>query len=256
MENFCKENLKLSSKKWVIASVYPKFRRNLCLRSTNADLYSYGVNNPVRYIDPDGNSTEVSLDEDGNYIVTGGCADEDRNIYIMKDGVRSGEVLGQSLTSYSFLDDYNNPVLGAKISLNDDSGEVFLTNFKTRRPMVLYYMFNGRNGKKYDFKDLGIDSYLSSVEKDKYRYRGMIITDNSGNKVFASARDIGNYAAGYIASICGFLPWKWARAGFDCYNGSPEPPVTQRAQWEGHEAGLRQNNINCKQVQERIQSHH
>ncbi len=219
-------------------------------------MYAYAANNPVKYTDPDGNSTEVTLDDDGNYVVCGGCADDDVNIYIIQNGERNGEILGKSLTPFSFLDNINNPVIGAIISLNDMSGEEFLTNFKTNTPTVLFYMLNGRNGKKYDFKVSGMNKDLSIAEKSKYHYRGMLITNNNGNKVIASARDIGNYAAGYVAGRCGYLPWKIARFGFDLYNGSPEPDVTQRAQWEGHVGGTRQNYIDCKNTLERIQSHH
>jgi len=219
-------------------------------------LYAYAGNNPVKYTDPDGNSTEVTLDGEGNYIVTGGSADEDRNIYIMKNGARSGEILGQSLTPYSFLGNNNSPIIGAKISLNDKSGEKFLNDFQTNTPIVLYYMLNGLNGKKYDFKALGMNEGLSTLEIDQYYYRGMTITNNNGNKVFASARDVGNFAAGYVAGRCGYLPWKIARVGFDFFNRSIEPQVTQRAQWEGHVSGIRQNAVDCKLVLERIQSHH
>lgn len=38
----------------------------------------------------------------------------------------------------------------------------------------------------------------------------------NGQKVYSSARDIGNIVAGYVAAVNG-LPWQLARLGFDAY---------------------------------------
>ena len=57
MENSCRKKYKQSPKKWISASSYPEFRRHLRLIPANAGLFHYAGNNPVRYIDPDGNSS-------------------------------------------------------------------------------------------------------------------------------------------------------------------------------------------------------
>ena len=209
--------------------------------TVNLHLYHYSGNNPVKYTDPDGQFLEVNDNGDGTYVISGGEANSDKNIYIMKDGKRTGDVLGQMLTEYSFFDD-DQLVEGAVIDTTDTSGSDFLNNFKENTPDLFSYMDKARNGKEYDFKDTGKGDKVGD-DLNKYRHRGMQLgKDSNGNKIFGSARDVGNYAAGYVAAKSG-LYWGEARLGFDLYqsykSGKPstEGPATQAAQALGYAAG-------------------
>ena len=71
MENVCKKKYKPFSKNWILASSYAEFRRNNLFRQTNAGLFHYAGNNPVRYIDPDGR--EVTKEDVRNFVHTVGA---------------------------------------------------------------------------------------------------------------------------------------------------------------------------------------
>ena len=154
------------------------------------------------------------------------------------------------LTENSFFDD-GTLVIGAIIDTSDASGSEFLENFENNTPDIFSYINNARNGKIYDFKDLGKGN-LKGNELNKYRHRGMQLGINeNGNKIFGSARDVGNYAAGYVAGKSG-LYWIEARLGFDAYQSfksrrfCSEGAATQAAQHLGFTAG--QNSSQGKAV--------
>ena len=213
----------------------------LCEKYYHISPYAFCNNNPIKYVDPDGKYVEVSVVSNGVYKVTGGKADSDMNIYV-NYGTDKQSSIGTMLTQYSFMDESGKAVVGSVINLSDKSGQEFLDDFTTNTPSLIYYIFNASGGKKYDFKTNGTGDTGNTI----YHNRGMKIT--AGGKTYiASARDIGNFAAGYIAAKKG-MSWQLARLGFDTletvqhWNSKEfglfaEGQPSQLAQKKGYEIG-------------------
>lgn len=128
-------------------------------------------------------------------------------------------------------------------------GSNFLNNeiMGENGPGLIEYMFNATNGEPLDFKARGADPNASPQEAEQHLYRGMAITNvagvsEPGKITIASARDVGNIAAGFVAGNNG-MGWSEARLGFDARESyqqgriATEGATTQNAKRVGFDAG-------------------
>lgn len=173
--------------------------------------------NPVKVIDPTGQfeSTDVEKNEDGTYHVVGGNQnDGDNGIYVRNEDGSRGQLIGFSATPESFYNSGMGQWQGT-ICPTDMSGINFLEKEIFSEPNILNYMYNATGGRRLDFKtNNGTGGKIFSTDEEYYR--GMPLYEESWGrpKIYASARDIGNIAAGFVAGREG-MDWPIARLGFD-----------------------------------------
>jgi RHS repeat-associated protein len=171
----------------------------------NVSSYSFNMNNPIMFIDPGGDSTFVVNLGNNKYKVVGvEVKSGNRGVYevcINEDGNRelTGHVLGNSLTSHSFVDENENAVKDAIIDLNSNEASDIVNGIYRNTPSSLKY---GANWQKYNYKG------DRNSKEDKYR--GAIMPSGE----IASMRDVGNYVAGYTFGNNGW-PLSIARIGFE-----------------------------------------
>ena len=177
----------------------------LAEKTPHLSPYAYCAGNPMKFIDPTGESTWVYQNEDGTYTVFGGnINDNDLNVYVyLKDdngeyAIR-GESIGITTSETSFynsdLQDENKR-WGGTIDLDDISGMMFLDFISYQDIPLIKYALEARTNHLFDFK--ATNGMLHNNETGLHPYRGMPLgLDRNGQYILSSARDIGNMAAGF-----------------------------------------------------------
>ncbi len=177
----------------------------------------------MNVIDPDGNSTYVTKKNDNEYnVVDGGDPfDGDNKIYVVEKDIngvyqRTGAIIGRTATPFSFYDTDSNQWVLSTINMLDESAFRFTNYLVDHNISLAEYIKEAHNCQLYDFKETNFEEDQVNIEHDKkYTYRGMPVSYGE-MPIIASARDVGNIAAGYMSAV-NHIPYFLHRLACDYY---------------------------------------
>ena len=149
------------------------------------------------------------------------------------------------MTTHSFVDENNNPVIGAMIDLNSSEGQNFIDNeiINNDPNILLYAKKSYAVGLPLDFKSRKENLKDADVSIKQHMYWGSMTSDRK----IASARDFGNMAAGIVSGRAG-NDWNLTEIAFNTLQGSKEPIVSSKAQKVGWELGNKIYNIESQKI--------
>ena len=116
----------------------------MCEKYYHLSPYAYCGNNPVKYVDPNGESTQVIELENGTYQVIGGdINDDDRNIYLYSQDSNGGytkkeRFIGVTTSITSFYNSDEDKLENSIINPLDTSGKVFLRKIINNTIIISY----------------------------------------------------------------------------------------------------------------------
>ncbi|MBO4281932.1 MAG: RHS repeat-associated core domain-containing protein, partial [Bacteroidales bacterium] len=186
--------------------------------------YAYCANNPVKYVDPDGEEVSTHTDENGRVIAV--FDDGDNGVYMhgrnadgssvteyqitkrheKKGTSAGGTYMGESLHSLSFADQslYNEtgqirPMPDMIIDFDSDELTTMANSIMDQNPSLYQYQKNAAKNGDWDIK--------AHVKHGSKLYG-----------TYASPRDAGNFVAGMVAASGGVLREDVAQIGYGAYN--------------------------------------